>query len=272
MAEGGAVNLCAALLAVLMGVLPTPGGTVSVLYAGSLVRTMEGPLASSLRERTGLVFSGEGKGSRALAHLISAGLRTPDVFISAEPSLLKGIARKYVVFGSARMLVAYSPNSPHRALFEDAAAGRRSILAVLDNPSVRVGRTDPQLDPKGSRTVRVLSLLGTHYHAAGQANAVLAKAGVFPEEDLAVRVESGDLDAGFFYSTEMTGRGFQAVELPDDSNLSNEIAYAIGVVNGAPNPAAAQTFIGFVLRGDGRRILESAGLRYFAHPQIISTK
>jgi ABC-type molybdate transport system substrate-binding protein len=70
----------------------------------------------------------------------------------------------------------------------------------------------------------------------------------------------------------MTGRGFQAVELPDDSNLSNEIAYAIGVVNGAPNPAAAQTFVGFVLRGDGRRILESAGLRYFAHPQIISTK
>jgi molybdate/tungstate transport system substrate-binding protein len=272
MAEGGDVNVGAALLAVMMAVLPTSAGTVSVLYAGSLVRTMEGPLASSLRERTGLQFSGEGKGSRALAHLIAAGLRTPDIFISADPKLLEGISKRYVLFGSARMLVAYSPQSPHRALFEQAASGRRSILSVLADPAVRVGRTDPQLDPKGARTVRALQLLGRHYHAAAQANSVLAKSGVFPEEDLAVRVESGDLDAAFFYSTELPGRGLRAIELPNDSNLSNEIAYAIGIVKGAPNPRAAQTFVDFVLRGDGRRILESAGLRYFAHARIVSTK
>jgi molybdate/tungstate transport system substrate-binding protein len=233
---------------------------------------MEGPLASSLREHTGLVFSGEGKGSRALAHLISAGLRNPDVFISADPKLLDGISKRHVIFGSARMVIAYSPRSPHRTLFEQAASGRQSILSVLADPSVRIGRTDPQLDPKGARTVRALQLLGAHYAAPAQANAVLAKAGVFPEEDLAVRVESGDLDAGFFYSTELTGRGLQPVELPNDSNLSNEITYAIGIVNGAPNPPAAQTFVDFVLRGDGRGILEAAGLRYFAHPRIVSTK
>jgi molybdate/tungstate transport system substrate-binding protein len=272
MAEGGAVNLCAALLAALFAVLPNSSGTVSVLYAGSLVRTMEGLLASSLHEHTGLTFAGEGKGSRALAHLITAGLRTPDIFISADPALLNGLARQYFVFGSARMVVAYSPNSPHHALFQDAASGRRSILAVLADPSVRVGRTDPQLDPKGARTIRVLQLLGSHYHNAAQASAILAKSGLFPEEDLAVRVESADLDAGFFYSTELAGRGLRTVELPNDSNLSSEIAYAIGIVRGAPNANGAQTFLDFILHGDGKRILESAGLRYFAQPRIITTK
>jgi molybdate/tungstate transport system substrate-binding protein len=272
MAEGGAVNLCAALLAAAIAVVPASSATVSVLYAGSLVRTMEGPLASSLHERTGLTFSGEGKGSRALAHLITAGLRSPDVFMSAEPQLLNGISARYYIFGSARMLVGYAPNSPHRALFEQAASGRRSILDVLAQSDVRVGRTDPQLDPKGARTVRVLQLLGAHFHAGAEANGVLEKAGVFPEEDLAVRVESGDLDAGFFYSTELTGRGLRAVELPNDSNLSSDINYAVGIVKGAPNPRGAQTFLDFVLHGDGKRILESAGLRYFAQPRIVTTK
>lgn len=271
MAEAGRVNLCALLAAVLIAVLPTPAGDVSVAYAGSLVRTMEGPLASSLRQHTGLTFSGEAKGSRALAHLIAAGLRTPDVFVSADPKLMNGIARSYVVFGSARMVVAYSPKSPHRALFEQAARGRRSILDVLAAPGVRVGRTDPQLDPKGARTIETLNLLGAHFHAAPKAKAVLANAPVFPEEDLAVRVESGDLDAGFFYSTEIPGRGLRTVELPPDSNLSTRIAYAVGIMSDAPHPAAAQTFVRFLLRGDGRRILEAAGVRYFAHPHDYSS-
>lgn len=272
MAEGAAVKVFAVLAALMVAVLPTSAGSVSVLYAGSLVRTMEGPLAASLRERTGLRFSGEGKGSRALAHLITAGLRNPDVFISADPKLLDGLAPRYVIFGSARMLIGYSPASPHRALFEQAAAGKISILNVLLAPGVRIGRTDPQLDPKGTRTIRVLQLLGVHYHAQAQADEVLNRSALFPEEDLAVRVESGDLDAGFFYSTELPGRGLKALELPADSNLSNDIAYALGIMKNPPHPDAARTFEDFLLNGDGRRILESAGVRYFAQPRIVFSK
>jgi molybdate/tungstate transport system substrate-binding protein len=248
--------------------VPSSAGTVSVVYAGSLVRVMEGPLAASLRSHTGLAFSGEGKGSKALAQLITSGLRTPDVFISADPSLLHGIA-PCVVFGSARMVVAYSDRSPNRALLAQAAAGTRPILSVLALPGMHVARTDPQLDPKGERTLTVVKLLGAHDHTPALADAVVKNSEVFPEEDLAVRIESGEADAGFFYSTETPGRDLHVIELPADSNLSGSIAYAIARLPDAPHPAAAARFVDFVLNGAGKRILEEAGVQFFAHPRRL---
>lgn len=260
------MKIAAALLAAVLALLPKSEGTVSVAYAGSLVAAMEGPVASALR-RENIRFEGEGKGSKALAHLIASGLRQPDVFISADPALIAslphGLVASSTTFGSARMVVAYSPRSAHAALFDAAARGRGSILAALDAPGVRIGRTDPQLDPKGARTMRALELLGRHYGEAHAASDVLARSGTFPEEDLAVRVESGELDAGFFYSTEVAGRGLRVIELPSDANLSAKIAYAIAVMRNAPHPDAARAFAQFILRGPGKAILERAGVRYF---------
>jgi molybdate/tungstate transport system substrate-binding protein len=273
----------AVLAATMLAFLPTfsgaarsaPEDTVQVAYAGSLVATMEGPLKTALRERTGLIFSGEAKGSRALANLISAGLRAPDVFISADPALIeklrsRGLVSSSTVFGSARMVVAYSEKSPRRALFEQAADGKTPILDVLADASVRVGRTDPQLDPKGARTLRALQLLGVHFRDASKARAVEMKAETFPEEDLAVRVESGEVDAGFFYSTEIPGRSLHAVELPRDANLSDEIAYALAIMRNAPHPRAAAMFAHFLLEGAGKAILQKAGVRYFSPPSGTS--
>jgi molybdate/tungstate transport system substrate-binding protein len=266
--------LVAAMFAVVPSFHGAARGTVQVAYAGSLVATMEGPMKAALAAQ-GVGFAGEAKGSRALANLIAAGLRAPDVFISADTRLVENLERTqhlvrgYTVFGSARMVVAYSAKSPQHALFERAARGQLSILDVLANPLVRVGRTDPQLDPKGARTLRTLDFLGKHFHAPQEARAILQKAQTYPEEDLAVRVESGDVDAGFFYSTEIPGRDLRAVELPEDANLSHAIAYALAIMRNAPHPQAAAAFAQFVLRGNGKAILEKAGVRYFAHPRTI---
>lgn len=260
----------ALVAAIAITLLPVAGGSISVVYAGSLARAMEGPIAQQLLAQTGLHFAGEAKGSKALANLIRAGLRDPDVFVTADPSLLRGLPiERGVVFGSARMVIAYSPKSPHRALFEQAAAGDRSILSALAAPGVLVGRTDPRLDPKGALTIRSLQLLGQSEKEPLLAERVLRHSGVFPEEDLAVRVESGELDAGFFYSIEIPGRGLRTIALPPPANLSRSIDFAVAVMRDAPHPRAAQRFVNFVLYGEGRRILERAGLHYFAKPQQI---
>ena len=264
------MKMAALLLAAAVTLIPSSAPAVSVAYAASLVAVMEGPIARAFDSRTGVRFAGEAKGSRALANLIRAGLRNPDVFVSADPALFKGLVRSYTVFGSARMVVAYSPKSAHAQLFAAAARGTGSILDALSAPGVRVGRTDPAIDPKGARTMRVIALLGQRFHRADFARNLLASAHEFPEEDLAVRVQTGELDAGFFYSTETAPMGLRTIELPAGTNLENEIAFGIAVLPHAAHPQSAQTFLSFILYGQGKRILESAGLHYFKPRRVVS--
>lgn len=241
-----------------VGATPAPVQTVTVAYAGSLVTPMEGPIAQRLVATTGIRFAGEGKGSKALAHLIAGGLRDPDVFISADASLVTDLRRTGLVassrtFGGASMVVGYSPASPHRALFEDVARGTRSVKDVLATPSLRLARTDPKLDPKGERSVRVLTLLGLD-PSLGE---------VFPEEDLLVRLESGEADAAFLYSTEAIARHIPYVTLPERASLAREITYTLAIMKHAPHPDAAAAFAAFILTGAGKAILQQAGVQYF---------
>src|SRR5438093_9478551 len=59
-------------------------GHVSVMYAGSLVRTMEDYLGPSFHNQTGYNIVGEGKGSIQISNLIIDGFRKPDIFVSAD--------------------------------------------------------------------------------------------------------------------------------------------------------------------------------------------
>ena len=269
-------NVASAVLLAATFFIPTAPASVSVAYAGSLVTVMERQVAGALLAREHIAFAGEAKGSKALANLIGAGLRNPDVFISADPALLDKLRTgsprrlsRYVVFGSARMLLGFSPRSPHAATFEAAASGRASLMNLLRDPTLKIGRTDPQLDPKGARTLRVLRLLARHFHSPGAAAGFAAAESIYPEEDLLVRVESGELDGAFFYSTETSGKGLRVLELPSDANLSTQIAYGAAILLDAPHPAAAQRFMTFILHGEGRSILKRAGLRYFSTPRVV---
>ena len=66
---------------------------VTVLYAGSLVTPMEGPIKTALQAH-GIAFQGEGGGSKKLANLIAAGIRSPDVFISVDPGLVTNLGAR----------------------------------------------------------------------------------------------------------------------------------------------------------------------------------
>ena len=252
----------------LLGSAPaTP--TVSVAYAGSLATTMQGPLAAALLRDRHIRFEGEPKGSTALAHLIAGGFLVPDVFISADPKFMRALQQRqngarvavFHVFGSARLVLGYSPRSRYVAEFRQAAARRRSVWSLLADPRLRLGRTDPAIDPKGVRTLESLGIMSRAARSDGRP--ILQRAAVFPEETLELRLETGDLDGAFFYSTETAVRGIPAIELPGGASLAGKIRYAIAVLRAAPHPQAARAFEAYVLRGPGRAILTRAGVRYF---------
>ncbi|MEO6913305.1 MAG: extracellular solute-binding protein [Candidatus Baltobacteraceae bacterium] len=252
----------------LSALTPAPiGGTLNVVYAGSLVTPMEGPISSAFTRSSGATFLGEGKGSVALSHLIEDGVRNPDVFISADPKVLDDlIARKfitsYTIFGSSPMTIGYSPKSRFATSFEAAARGERSLLDVLSTPGLRIGRTDPQLDPKGTRSIRALTLLANQQGRPQAAAQILGPndnpAQVFPEEALLVRLESGDVDAAFLYSTEASARHIPAIVLRGDAGA----VYAIAILKTAQHRKAADAFVQFLLHDEGKHILEQAGIEY----------
>jgi molybdate/tungstate transport system substrate-binding protein len=270
---------------------------VVVLYAGSLVTIMENAVKPAL-VALGLEFQGEAKGSLALANLIRAGLRKPDVFVSADPKVLDGLMTAeaghavhwYATFAATRLVVGYAPASPFARDFVLAARGQKHLPDVLLAPDIRIGRTDPALDPKGYRTIIAVRLMEKY----GNAPADFAKrllgternpAQVVPEETLLARLEGGDLDAAFLYANEALSRKLPFVELPKSANLGDpaeaslyatqtvtidEVAhrgalsvYAVTIPDGAPNPRAAETFVDFLCggaSGAGSAILGRAGL------------
>lgn len=257
-----------------LAMVPAIEPSVTVLYAGSLVTPMEGPVAAGFFQLTGAAFAGEGKGSRALAHLIEDGLRAPDIFISADTSLVKELQARNLIasaqtFGSASMVLGYSPASPYRKQFDAVAAGRERLLDALQIPGLRIARTDPKLDPKGERTLRAMRLLASDVVVRKILGDDDNPAQIFPEEDLMVRLETGEADVGFLYSTEARARRLPFIPLPGKAALSDEITYTIAILKNAPHPRAAQAFVSFIERGAGRTILEDAGVRYFPTPREV---
>jgi len=266
---------------------------VSVLYAGSLVTVMERSVVPALAKR-GITVNGEARGSAALANFIKAGLRSPDVFISADPRLIDGLmgaANKnlvtwYLTFAATRLVVGYAPKSTFAPDFVAVAAGRKKLSDVLLSPSLRLGRTDPALDPKGYRTILAAKLLEADGAPSGFAAKLLGDdrnaAQIFPEETLLARLETGDLDAAFLYATESVARKLPAVELPATANLGEAsqaahyatvsvtidgitrtgapAIYALTIPAAAPNPEGAASFVAFLLSDAGTALLRESGV------------
>jgi len=276
-------------------------GSVEVDYAGSLVRVVEERLGPAFASATGYAFAGESRGSVAIANLIRGRVRTPDVFISADPAVDASLAGPaggnhvswWVPFASTAMVVAWGQRSRFAAAFEDARAGRRTFESVLEQPGMRLGRTDPELDPKGYRTLWLFQLDEQRTGEAGEARRILGDAQnrdqVFPEEQLVARTQAGQLDAGIFYRVEAVAAGLPRLDLPAaidqsdpalaasyaTSTYTNQkgttvrgspIAYTVTIPSTVREPRGAQSFVAFLLGSEARAILDDAGLTWARAP------
>jgi molybdate/tungstate transport system substrate-binding protein len=264
---------------------------VSIAYAGSLVTLMEKSLGPAFAA-TGYTYQGEGRGSTAIANLIRDGLRTPDVFISADTAAIESLrgaaghetAKWYTTFASARMQLAYSAKSKFAADFAAAARGTKPWYAVLQQPGIVVARTDPAQDPKGYRVLVVMQLAQTFYRQPGLAKRILGDdrnaEQIVPEEVALARLQTGEVDAIWAYSTESTSRGLDFVDLPPQINLGDPkesyaaasvtvgtktyrgapIVYAVTIPTYATNPSGGAAFVAFLFGAKGKALLARAGL------------
>ena len=248
-----------------MTAVAAQSGKVDVLYAGSLLNTMEHGIGPAFDKTDGGSFRGYAGGSNGLANQIKGKLRRGDVFISANPNVdhaLEGVqngdwVRWYIDFARSPLVLGYNPSSRFAAAFKT-----KPWYQVLQEPGIRIGRTDAKLDPKGALTLKLIDRAAQAYKLPGLAERVLGPADnpaqVRPEENLVGQIQSGQLDVGFFYSTETADLKIPSVSLPPEVAL--EANYTVTILRDAPNPAGAADFVSFLLGAQGRTILREHGL------------
>lgn len=255
---------------------PTPkadNGTATVLYAASLEALMTNDVGPAFQNVSGDTFQGQGANSGTIASGIASKTMTGDVFISAAASAnapLQGAAGGnvvtwYVTFASTKLLIAYNPNSQFAQDFKT-----KPWYQVLQQPGIKVGRTDPTTDPKGKLTVAALQAAQSAYSLpANFASSVESAAQVFPEAALVGDLQSGQLDAGFFYSVEASAAGINTTVTLGQAEQT--APYTITLLNNALNKRAGTDFIAFLLGKDGVQKMKAVGLTILPY-QVTGTR
>ena len=275
------------------------GGKVFVMYAGSLVKIFEKDLGPVFQTKTGYTYTGDGRGSLQIANMILDGQRRPDVFVSAgtipinklinSTSIISKspLAQGLVKFASGEMVIAYLPTSKFHTDLDKAKKGLEPWYQVLSEQGFKLGRTDPDLDPKGYYTILMSKLANSYYKDPNIKQRILEDdknpKQLFPEETLITTLETGHLDAIVAYKHEAIARGLEYIALPPQINLGNPsfsnfyktatytlpsgqtvhgepIYFSVTIPNTYQNLAGAKAFVKFLLSPDGSTILQRNGL------------
>jgi len=237
-------------------------GTVRVLYAGSLADVMNNSIAPAFHRATGYTLNGYPAGSKELAAEIKGKVRQADVFVSASPKLNATLEGKkngnwvswFAPFASTKLVLGYSRSS---SFANDLRT--KPWYQVITESGFRLGFTDPTLDPKGVLTVAALDAAAKKYSDPALAQIANNQNDLFPEEDLVGRLQSGQLDAGFFYTVEATAAKIPTVSL---GRIDETATYTITALNRAPNTAGGEAFVKFLLSSQGQRLLKKVGLTH----------
>ena len=160
--------------------------------------------------------------------MIAADQRDPAIVALADPQLFATIldASWYALFASNAVVLAYNEGT---AGGQAVGAAERWFEPFVDDGSgfggdgtagITLGRTDPELDPLGYRTLFALRLAADHYDRPGLPEAVLAHARRFPETQVLARFETGSVDAAFVYRNMAVERDYPFRALPEGIDLS----------------------------------------------------
>ncbi|HUY06499.1 MAG TPA: substrate-binding domain-containing protein [Acidimicrobiales bacterium] len=246
-------------------------GSVNVLYASSLQNILEHTVGPRFHRATGYSFVGYSGASGVLVNEEKAGVIRGDVFISAalavnnalEGSANGNIASWYILFANSPLVIGYNSKSA----FANALR-KEPWYQVITRPGFRIGRTDPTVDPKGKLTVAALSAAEKIYASSAVGSVDARTSNIYPEQTLVGLLQSGQLDAGFFYRSEAKAAGIPFVTL---GRIRFDASYTVTLLANGPNRAAGASFVHFLLGSSGRSLLLRSGLSV-VRPRLIGPR
>lgn len=264
-----------------------------IFHAGSLSLPVKEISAAFNKQYPGIRILSEAAGSVACARKITDLGRECDVMLSADYTVIN----KFLIPEHADWNIKFAGNEMALVFKEKSAfadqINQNNWPEILQRENVRYGRSDPDSDPCGYRTVLTLQLAEKYYSNPGLSKRLLAKDNRYirpKETDLLALLETHTLDYIFLYRSVAVQHGLPYLTLPDSINLSNPelddwyvqkevkiagtkpgekivqkgeaMVYGLTIPKNAPNYEMAVEFVRFWLeKNRGRRMLEENGQR-----------
>jgi molybdate/tungstate transport system substrate-binding protein len=277
----------------------TPTGndtnTITIFHAGSLSKPFNEMKDAFEQKNPDVKILLEAAGSRECARKIAELGKKCDIMASSDYTVIEDLlmpdyADWYINFAGNEMCIAYTEKSRLQNQI-------RSINwpKILLNDSVIYGRSNPNLDPCGYRTIMVFDLAGQLYQKTGLRDQLLEKDQKYirPKEvDLLSLLESHAIDYIFIYRSVAVQHQLQYLILPDSLSLGNPglkdfyrsasveisgktpgeiiikhgepMVYAFTIPKNAPNKDLASEFARFILQTNGgQKIMKDNGQQVF---------
>ena len=260
-----------------------------IFHAGSLSVPFRQITVEFQKAYPDIVIKAEASGSRNAARKICDLKRECDVMASAdykvvEELLMPSYTDFNIKFALNEMVIAYTDKS--------RLSGNITVdnwYEILMNDEVAFGRSNPDFDPCGYRSLMVFQLAEKHYKNPGLAGKLQKKDKyIRPKEtDLLALLEAGEIDYLFIYRSVAKQHGLNMIFLPDEINLKSPdfaplyntaivklsgktpgqfitrqgepMVYSVTIPKNAPNPKAAEAWVALLLSPRGRAIMEKNG-------------
>ena len=234
-ASSGAASSAAAL-----------SGTVTVFAAASLTGTFTQLGKDFEAAHAGVTVKFNFGGSDTLAASIVSGAPA-DVFAAASTTTMNTVTKAGdatgtpTVFVKNQLEIAVPPGDP-KGIKTLPDLTKPGIKVALCATTVPCGAAAAKAEAAGNVKITPVTL-------ETDVKAALTK------------VELGEVDAALVYQTDVKAAGgkVQGVDFTEAAKAIN--TYPIVVLKDAPNAAAAQAFVAFVLSAHGREVLDAAGFQ-----------
>ncbi len=265
-------------------------GKLVIFHAGSLAVPLKKIATEFNKTYPKVEILMEAAGSLACARKLTELNQNCDIIAVSDYKvidnmLIPNYCEWNIPFAGNEMIIAYTPSS--KLASEINAA---NWFNILKKKEVNVGRSDPNADPCGYRTIMTLQLADLYYNQNISKSLISKnKEYIRPKEtDLLGLLEAKELDYIFIYRSVAIQHNLSFVTLPDSINLKNteiesfyskakveingsepgkkqmvsgeSMIYGISIPKSASNKIAAETFLAFLLSANqGMKIMEECG-------------
>ncbi len=265
--------------------------TIYIIHAGSLTLPVHELSRAFREENPDVRILTEAWGSKAGARRV-IDINTPaDVFMSADYMVIENMlipdhASWYLPFATNELSIVFTERSRYAS-----EINRDNWMEILMRNDVKYGRSNPDMDPCGVRSVFTIKLAEKKYNKQGFAQQLLEKDtdNIRPKEtDLIALLEQNHIDYIFLYKSVAVQHGLKYLELPDSLALRNfelndwyrkvsietlgtrpgetiteygeAMVYGLTIPHKTENPELAKRFVEFVMHPEkGQAILKKLG-------------